>query len=392
MGYSSNWIAFHGLATEEVHQRLGLASTDLWVGSPVEAFVGRSLSHGRYLVVEDRSEEEVADTWDLGELSRGGGLWAVTEVDGAGYAYLSGWRDGEQQCQVSSLDGEWSQEGELPAAFDTEVDELRAAEAAGAEIDAMNLILSIAERLTEYQCGTGSLDERPFELLAPTQQATVIHHFRAAVTDALGIRGFAPIEPNGGICSLWFVAPTPLTGVQVALEVDVDVAVSAGVRFSWKAYLLSQSVTEFLRALPATVELLDPDRYSRVVSIAELRAYPDQSLVIVDPNQIADGVGQFIEFVDGPLADWRASRTTRAELVAAAKQPQGRPWGMGINSRLAQSVAVLCALQGDSAIAADLMAWFLTTYEFSNDRMRHEAENFDQAVRERIPAYRAART
>ncbi|MGO4202755.1 hypothetical protein AB4Z09_13575 [Rhodococcus sp. TAF43] len=367
---------------------MGLAPTGIWADSPAEPFVGRQLPDGRYLIVEDRATEEVADTWDLAALSRGGGLWAVSEIDGPGYAYLSRWHDGEQQCEVLSDGGEWVQQGALPAEFDPEVQQLRDEEDDGEDVHAADLILSIAKELTDYVCGD-VLDERHYELLAPVAQAAALQQFRLAVTEALSVRGFAPMEPNNSRASLWFAAATGLTGVQVALELTMDFNLPAGVRFGWAAQLLSQPVTELFRTLPRTAAPLDWS--SLVMPIDELFTGLPRSIVIDDPDRIAEGVGQFVEFVDGPVADWLAERTTLTELVAAARQPQRRSYGMHISPRLLQSAAALCVLEYCDELASDLMAWFLADYEFRNDQDRDRAEEFDRALRDRFPSYDAAR-
>lgn len=143
--------------------------------------------------------------------------------------------------------------------------------------------------------------------------------------------------------------------------------------------------------MPKTAAPLDPDRFSQLLSIDRLLTGSAHSIVIDDPDRIAEGVGQFVEFIDGPMAGWRAGRTALAELVAAAEQPQQGSYGMGIDSRLVQSAAALCTLDGRDDLASDPMAWFLANYEFRNDRKREQAKAFDGALRDRFPGYDAAR-
>ncbi|WP_157978445.1 MULTISPECIES: hypothetical protein [Nocardia] len=345
------------------------------------------MADGRYLIIEDRAVEEAADTWDLAALSRGCGLWAVSEIDGASYAYLSRWHDGERQCEVLSDGGEWVQRGALPAEFDGEVLQLREEEAAGEEVFATNLILWIARELTDYVCGD-VLDERGYEILASVAQAAALQHFRVAVTEALSVRGFAPMEPNNRRDSLWFAAATDLAGVQVALEVRLDFV---RVRFDWEAQLVSRPVAELFRALPRSAVPLETDPHSPATPIDELFTGSRRWLVIDNPDRIADGIGRLVEFIDGPVADWLAARTTLAELAAAARQPQQRSYGMHIDSQHVQSAAALCVLEDRDDLASDLMAWLLADYEFRYDEDRDRAEEFDRTLRDRFPGYDATR-
>ncbi|WP_137872357.1 hypothetical protein [Rhodococcus sp. Q] len=265
MGFSSNWIAFQDLTREEVHRRLGLMPTGTWVDSPSRPFVGRQLPDGRYLIVEASAHEEVSDNWNLAVLSRGGGLWAVSEIDGPGYAYLSGRHDGEQRCEVFSDDGEWVQHGELPAELDPEIQQLRAAADAGEDVDAANLILGIAKELTDYVCGE-VLDEPRYELLAPVMAGRKRDHaanmIKVELTGAMVRAGYMPSEPlaesNEG--AFWFKSnavgiPNTIAAVEALISYSRDgAAICTGT-----AFLISPSVGDILRSMPPEA-LLRGDR------------------------------------------------------------------------------------------------------------------------------------
>lgn len=406
MGFSSNWIAFQGLTPKKVHRRMGLMPTGIWVDSPTRPFVGRQLPDGRYLIVEDSAHEEVSDTWDLAALSRGGGLWAVSEIDGAGYAYLSEWHRGKQRCEIFSDDGEWVQHGTLPAELDPEIQQSRAAADADDDVDATNLILGIAKQLTDYVCGEG-LDEPLYELLAPVmpgrKRDNAANMIKVELTGAMVRAGYMPSEPLTGTVegAFWFTRdavgiPNTIAAVAALISYSRDGATIC----TGTAFLISPPVGDILRSMPPEALLRGDQPDNPRHKDVDWQFFSDMPGIesagkapwVITAADVQTAVQWFERRVAGAAATWFDDRNTLEKMIQVAEEPIPGTSHDRIDPGVLRATVLLCIVNGNFTDAATLM-----TAHLKRDHVQPNVDSFervsafDKALADRFPDYRRAR-
>ena len=179
MGYAQSWLAVKGKAPEAVLETLGLRRTgarEAIAGSPV---VGAALPGGWYLVVAARSGHRLMRDPMVQRLSAGCDVITGDVEEHVMVSVATGWKDGQRVWSVThdaQRDMEHLQaEGELPAAFTSIRDRLRAEqqEAGGSRADVDHIFdvpVELAQTLTGYRHdaeipGAGA---EPFEVLVET--------------------------------------------------------------------------------------------------------------------------------------------------------------------------------------------------------------------------------
>lgn len=398
MGFTSNWMLVRGREPERIWAGLGVRPSGDRTDHPEGWLVGTRRADGAYLLVEDNAEEPVEDTWDLAELSAGGEVIAVGEVDGSGGAELVLWRDGHKLWGLAADCDELEVWGEVPAEVLAAVERHRRPDPDDQDdpVDYFSGVLGLATDLTGYQCGSGvvGIDAEPFDILETAGDADVLAGFPAALAEALAGKGFRP-SPSLDGWRTWFTADTPVPGLSAGLALSIDRSGLGGIRVGGTVSVLSTAAAEVLSALPEHANRQGKRWFPEFGEIDECAFDPDSDPAYRDTvtmgcaEDIDDGVRWVLRYLEGPMATWFAGYATLADVVSRAQRTRNR-WGVeSVDTDRVRATIAFTAAHGHPEAAA-LMRWYLARPDLGNLDSHERAHAFDAALRARFPDYARA--
>ncbi len=399
MGFTSNWMLVHGRAPEQIWAGLGVRPSGVRTNTPQGRLVGTRRADGAYLLVEDNAEEPVEETWDLAELSGGGEVIAVGEVDGSGGAELALWRDGHKIWGLTADCDKLVVWGEVPADVLTAVEHHGRPypDDEGERTDYFSGVLGLATAVTGYQCGSGvvGIAAEPFDILETAGVADVLTGFPTALADALADSGFRPSRSLDGR-QTWFTADTPVPGLSAGLAVSLDRSGGGGVRVGGAVCVLSSAAADVLTALPENADLPRTRWHPEYGEIDWCDFdHPDsdpayrRTATLWCAEDIDDGVRWVSRNLDGPMATWLAGYSTLADVVSRAKRTHNR-WGTeSVDTDQVRATIAFTAAHGHPE-AADLMRWYLPRAGRGQSDTPERVLAFDAVLRARFPDYARA--
>ncbi|WP_405497053.1 hypothetical protein [Nocardia sp. NBC_00511] len=401
MGFTSNWLLVQGKQPEQVWEALGVAPSGERSDHPEPGLSGAVRPDGGYLVVEDRAEEGVEDTWKLASISLGCTVIGVGEVDGAGGAEVVVWRDGRKEWGIAAPMDEGGPEvdGEVPAGVLRRVERDARYGDDDDDPDYFNAILRLGTDLTGYQCGSAieKAGALPFEVLDRPEIAEVLIRFPDALAEALAAKGFGPSPALDG-WRTWYTADTPVPGVTAAVVIATERERDGDISIKGSVSILSAAVAEVVAGLPEEARETFSTSNKKFGEIDQFRFELDRqsdsptSYAMWNADTVAQGVEWVTRYLDGAaITEWFAKRSSLPALLDTAREPTTAPWESNPDPTLMRGTIVLCALDGRAQEAATLMRWYLQRDQFHRWDSRAGASAWDAAMRERFPDYAAAR-
>ncbi|WP_330185020.1 hypothetical protein OHB26_16395 [Nocardia sp. NBC_01503] len=224
------------------------------------------------------------------------------------------------------------------------------------------------------------------------------------LTEAMVAAGFVESEPLDGrpaeepatrnpqLRRLWFTLPdSGIRGMSGAIGARLT-REPGRVGIQGQAWVGSAALGELAERLPPRA-LTGAEFDSVPFGYFDDRFDPFRELYLGAEVDVEYVVGKFMQYVQGPAAEWLGDRDSLAKLFDLARKPNMLDALDGVNPdppRLRGAV-LLNVLNGQPDLAASLMTWYLARDQFHHWDSTAQVVAFDLELAQQYPAYAQAR-